>query len=222
MAEAATTGTAPAGDANGESQSASQQALDMLSGDTSTGTGESTDNTPKADPTDTDPEAKPDSEAVQSPETDDSGTEPEPEDLGDAGKRAIDRMKTERNTAIRAQKKAEAALAERDKTIAEQAQTIKQLKVEKLASGKLREPALALKLLADLNGSEDDKTITKAIDKLISEHPYLAPDHETDSQQTDPDGLAELLPGEALKPADRNQVNAAQFGGILSQLGISI
>ena len=135
MAEAATTGTAPAGDANGESQSASQQALDMLSGDTSTGTGENTDNAPKADPTDTDPEAKPDSEAVQSPETDDSGTEPEPEDLGDAGKRAIDRMKTERNTAIRAQKKAEAALAERDKTIAEQAQTIKQLKVEKLASG---------------------------------------------------------------------------------------
>lgn len=222
MAEAATTGTAPAGDANGESQSASQQALDMLSGDTSTGTGENTDNAPKADPTDTDPEAKPDSEAVQSPETDDSGTEPEPEDLGDAGKRAIDRMKTERNTAIRAQKKAEAALAERDKTTAEQAQTIKQLKVEKLASGKLREPALALKLLADLNGSEDDKTITKAIDKFISEHPYLAPDHETDSQQTDPDGLAELLPGEALKPADRNQVNAAQFGGILSKLGISI
>ena len=217
MAEAATTGTAPAGDANGESQ-----ALDMLSGDTSTGTGENTDNAPKADPTGTDPEAKPDSEAVQSPETDDSGTEPEPEDLGDAGKRAIDRMKTERNTAIRAQKKAEAALAERDKTIAEQAQIIKQLKVEKLASGKLREPALALKLLADLNGSEDDKTIAKAIDKLVSEHPYLAPDHETDSQQTDPDGLAELLPGEALKPAGRNQVNAAQFGGILSQLGISI
>lgn len=222
MAEAATTGTAPAGDANGEGQSASQQALDMLSGDTSTGTGENTDNAPKADPTGTDPEAKPDSEAVQSPETDDSGTEPEPEDLGDAGKRAIDRMKTERNTAIRAQKKAEAALAERDKTIAEQAQIIKQLKVEKLASGKLREPALALKLLADLNGSEDDKTIAKAIDKLVSEHPYLAPDHETDSQQTDPDGLAELLPGEALKPAGRNQVNAAQFGGILSQLGISI
>lgn len=222
MAEAATTGTAPAGGANGESQSASQQALDMLSGDTSTGTGENTDNAPKADPTGTDPEAKPDSEAVQSPETDDSGTEPEPEDLGDAGKRAIDRMKTERNTAIRAQKKAEAALAERDKTIAEQAQIIKQLKVEKLASGKLREPALALKLLADLNGSEDDKTIAKAIDKLVSEHPYLAPDHETDSQQTDPDGLAELLPGEALKPAGRNQVNAAQFGGILSQLGISI
>lgn len=222
MAEAAATGTAPAGDANGGSQSASQQALDMLSGDTSTGAGENTDNAPKADPTGTDPEAKPDSEAVQSPETDDSGTEPEPEDLGDAGKRAIDRMKTERNTAIRAQKKAEAALAERDKTIAEQAQTIKQLKVEKLASGKLREPALALKLLADLNGSEDDKTIAKAIDKLVSEHPYLAPDHETDSQQTDPDGLAELLPGEALKPAGRNQVNAAQFGGILSQLGISI
>ena len=222
MAEAATTGTAPAGGGAGESQSASQQALDMLSGDTSTGTGENTDNAPKADPTGTDPEAKPDSEAVQSPKTDDSGTEPEPEDLGDAGKRAIDRMKTERNTAIRAQKKAEAALAERDKTIAEQAQTIKQLKVEKLASGKLREPALALKLLADLNGSEDDKTIAKAIDKLVSEHPYLAPDHETDSQQTDPDGLAELLPGEALKPADRNQVNAAQFGGILSKLGISI
>lgn len=222
MAEAATTDTAPAGDANGESQSASQQALDMLSGDTSTGTGGNTDSTPKADPTGTDPEAKPDSEAVQSPETDDSGIEPEPEDLGDAGKRAIDRMKTERNTAIRAQKKAEAALAERDKTIAEQAQTIKQLKVEKLASGKLREPALALKLLTDLNGSEDDKTITKAIDRLVSEHPYLAPDHETDSQQTDPDGLAELLPGEALKPAGRNQVNAAQFGGILSQLGISI
>lgn len=222
MAEAAATGTAPAGDANGESQSASQQALDMLSGDTSTGTGENTDNAPKTDPTGTDPEAKPDSEAVQSTETDGSGTELEPEDLGDAGKRAIDRMKTERNTAIRAQKKAEAALAERDKTIAEQAQTIKQLKVEKLASGKLREPALALKLLTDLNGSEDDKTIAKAIDKLVSEHPYLAPDHETDSQQTDPDGLAELLPGEALKPADRNQVNAAQFGGILSQLGISI
>lgn len=222
MAEAAATGTAPATNADGESQSASQQALDMLAGDTSTGTGENTDNTPKTDTTGPKPEAKPDSEAADTPETDDSGTEPEPEDLGDAGKRAIDRMKTERSNAIRAQKRAEAALAERDKTIAEQAQTIKQLKVEKLASGKLREPALALKLLTDLNGSEDDKTITKAIDKLISEHPYLAPDHETDSRQTDPDGLAELLPGEALKPADRNQVNAAQFGGILSQLGISI
>lgn len=222
MAEAAATGTAPATSADGESQSASQQALDMLAGDTSTGTGENTDHTPKADTTGPKPEAKPDSEAADTPETDDSGTEPEPEDLGDAGKRAIDRMKTERSNAIRAQKRAEAALAERDKTIAEQAQTIKQLKVEKLASGKLREPALALKLLTDLNGSEDDKTITKAIDKLISEHPYLAPDHETDSRQTDPDGLAELLPGEALKPADRNQVNAAQFGGILSQLGISI
>lgn len=222
MAEAAATGTAPATSADGESQSASQQALDMLPGDTSTGTGENTDHTPKTDTTGQKPEAKPNSEAADTPETDDSGTEPEPEDLGDAGKRAIDRMKTERSNAIRAQKRAEAALAERDKTIAEQAQTIKQLKVEKLASGKLREPALALKLLTDLNGSEDDKTIAKAIDKLISEHPYLAPDHETDSRQTDPDGLAELLPGEALKPADRNQVNAAQFGGILSQLGISI
>lgn len=222
MAEAAATGTAPATNADGESQSASQQALDMLAGDTSTGTGENTDNTPKADTSGPKPEAKPDSEAADTPETDDSGIEPEPEDLGDAGKRAIARMKTERSNAIRAQKRAEAALAERDKTIAEQAQTIKQLKVENLASGKLREPALALKLLTDLNGSEDDKTITKAIDKLISEHPYLAPDHETDSRQTDPDGLAELLPGEALKPADRNQVNAAQFGEILSQLGISI
>lgn len=222
MAEAAATGTAPATSADGESQSASQQALDMLAGDTSTGTGENTDNTPKTDTTVPESEAKPDSEAADAPETDDSGIEPEPEDLGDAGKRAIARMKTERSNAIRAQKRAEAALAERDKTIAEQAQTIKQLKVEKLASGKLREPALALKLLTDLNGSEDDKTIAKAIDKLISEHPYLAPDHETDSRQTDPDGLAELLPGEALKPADRNQVNAAQFGGILSQLGISI
>lgn len=222
MAEAAATGTAPATSADGESQSASQQALDMLAGDTSTGTGENTDHTPKTDTSGPKPEAKPNSEAADTPETDDSGIEPEPEDLGDAGKRAIARMKTERSNAIRAQKRAEAALAERDKTIAEQAQTIKQLKVEKLASGKLREPTLALKLLTDLNGSEDDKTITKAIDKLISEHPYLAPDHETDSRQTDPDGLAELLPGEALKPADRNQVNAAQFGGILSQLGISI
>lgn len=222
MAEAAATGTAPATSADGESQSASQQALDMLAGDTSTGTGENTDHTPKTDTSGPKPEAKPNSEAADTPETDDSGIEPEPEDLGDAGKRAIARMKTERSNAIRAQKRAEAALAERDKTIAEQAQTIKQLKVEKLASGKLREPALALKLLTDLNGSEDDKTITKAIDKLISEHPYLAPDHETDSRQTDTDGLAELLPGEALKPADRNQVNAAQFGGILSQLGISI
>lgn len=222
MAEAAATGTAPATSADGESQSASQQALDMLAGDTSTGTGENTDHTPKTDTSGPKPEAKPNSEAADTPETDDSGIEPEPEDLGDAGKRAIARMETERSNAIRAQKRAEAALAERDKTIAEQAQTIKQLKVEKLASGKLREPTLALKLLTDLNGSEDDKTITKAIDKLISEHPYLAPDHETDSRQTDPDGLAELLPGEALKPADRNQVNAAQFGGILSQLGISI
>lgn len=220
-AAAAATGATPTGEANGEGRSASQQALNVLAGDTSTGTGETTDNTPEAATTGPEPEAKPHPEAEASTDADDSGPEPEPDDLGDAGKRAIDRMKTERSTAIRAQKKAEATLAERDAELAEAKNIIRQLKIEKLANGKLRNTSDALVFLTDLNGDEDDKTITKAIDKLISERPYLAPDREADKDD-DPDGLAALFPDGTLKPTDQHTANAAQFGAVLDQLGLSI
>lgn len=216
MAEAAAEAAPAEGAATDESQTASQQALNMLAGDTATGTSQ----TPTAK--DTGPEPA----STQQPSHDDAdqqGHDEEPEDLGPAGKRAIERMKTERSSAIRAQKKAESALAECETKLAAANKTIRQLRIKDLAAGKLRDTSLALKLLTDLNGDEDDKTITKAIDKLVSDYPYLAP--ESNSQQQpddDPDMLRSLFPAGTLKPADQHQVSAAQFGGILDQLGISI
>lgn len=207
MAEAATANAA-APDAEGpDTANASQQALNMLTGNAATASPEEPEQTVTQEP-----ESKPETK------TRGTGEDPDGEDaLGDAGKRALERMKTERNNAIRAQKKAEAQLAEANNTI-------RQMRVEKLASGKLREPALAVKLLTDLNGDEDEKAIIKAIDKLVSEHPYLAPDLPEKDTQSEDDRLAALFPDatRTLKPSDRHQVNADQFGGILNQLGINI
>lgn len=194
----------------------------MLAGDTATGadqaqtkgTGQKPE--PAKQPEHDEPEPTPYEKETDSPE--------EPDDLGDAGKRAIERMKTERTNAIRALKKTESALAQRDAELAEAKQTIRQLRIEKFAAGKLREPSLALKLLTDLNGDEDDKAIMKAIDGLISDHPYLAPENETqDKERADESArLASLFPDGSLKPADQHTANAAQFGAVLDQLGISI
>ena len=159
-------------------------------------------------------------------ETDDGGnadetpdaSEDDGEELGDAGKRAIDRMKDERNKAIRSQKRAEKQLAEAKSTIAH-------MRIEKFATGRLRSPEDAFAFLTDLNGDEDEKTISKAIDRLVSEKPYLAPEREESKQAEKPANPLETLFGSAestLKPSDQNTVNADQFGGVLEQLGISI
>lgn len=203
MAEAADSAAETSSEQNDAANATtSQQALDMLTG---------TPTTAPAPETETPVEAE--QHEPTSPETDDESVE-----LGDAGKRALERMKSERNSAIRGQRKAEQQLAEAK-------QTIRQLRIEKLSAGRLRDPDLAFKLLDDLKGDEDDKAIVKALDKLVAAHPYLAPETAPSPQTArDPDSVEALFPdlSQPLKPSDQHRVTASQFGGILEQLGINI
>lgn len=131
---------------------------------------------------------------------DDSGAD----SLGDPGKQALDRMKTQRNDAKKLAKEREAEIAElkrqleaKDKSpeenelekaraearaeaiTAANARVIRS-EVKSAAAGKLRNPALAIKLLdltdfdVDENGDVDTDQIQEAITDLLEENPELA------------------------------------------------
>lgn len=121
--------------------------------------------------------------------------------LGDAGKKAIDAMKAERNEArsemkaLRAELDALNAAAEgreqehqaelerqklKDEAIAEANQRVLKAEVRAAAAGKLADPADALKFI-DLSsfevtedGTVDASGIADAIDVLLKDKPYLA------------------------------------------------
>lgn len=139
-----------------------------------------------------------------SDDEDDSDDEAGADDLGDKGKQALDRMKTARNDAKKLAKEREAEIAElkrqlaaKDKTpeeneleaaraearaeaiTAANARVIRS-EVKSAAAGKLRNPALAIKLLdltdfdVDENGDVDTDQIQEAITDLLEENPELA------------------------------------------------
>lgn len=137
-------------------------------------------------------------------EHDDQDDDPGADSLGDPGKQALDRMKTQRNDAKKLAKEREAEIAElkrqleaKDKSpeenelekaraearaeaiTAANARVIRS-EVKSAAAGKLRNPALAIKLLnlsdfdVDENGDVDTDQIQEAISDLLEENPELA------------------------------------------------
>lgn len=121
--------------------------------------------------------------------------------LGDAGKKALDAMKQQRNAARREARDlkrriadleakagdgkdgddAEAVKAEaRREALAEANERILRSEVKAAAAGKLADPADALRLLdlsaleVDDDGSVDEDEIADAIDDLVKRKPYLA------------------------------------------------
>lgn len=125
----------------------------------------------------------------------------EVEGLGDAGKKAIDAMKAERNEARAEQKRVMAELealkaaaegrekehqAElerqklKDEAIAEANQRVLKAEVRAAAAGKLADPADALKFIdfssfeVTEEGSVDASGIADAIEVLLKDKPYLA------------------------------------------------
>ena len=127
-------------------------------------------------------------------------------ELGDAGKRALDAMKTERNAA-RAEAKASKAetdrliaeIANKDKPAEEQAleaaraearteatakanERIVRAEVKAAATGKVKNPAIALKLIdvsaieVDEDGEVDSDALDQAITGLLTAYPELAAD----------------------------------------------
>lgn len=148
--------------------------------------------------------------------------------LGDAGKNAL---KAERTRAATAERNAKALqrrldeletanLSEVDRAIKEakdaaRAEALAEVgvervkdKVEAAAGGKLADPDLAPALLGDLtrfvgdDGSIDKKAISTAIDELVKDKPYLAPNGAT--------GRPTPLPGGGSRPpAAGNPINEA-------------
>lgn len=155
-----------------------------------------------------DPPADPNTDPGEDPSTDPAGQNDGDDDgadsLGDPGKKALDRMKAERNEAKKAARERDAEIAElkrqieaKDKTPEEneleaaraeaRAETLSKAnervlrsEVKSAAAGKLRNPADALKLLDlkdfDVNedGDVDTDQIQDAISDLLEEKPYLA------------------------------------------------
>ncbi|QDH85595.1 scaffolding protein [Brevibacterium phage 4C] len=155
------------------------------------------------------PPADPNTDPGEDPNTDPAGQNDDDDDdgadsLGDPGKKALDRMKAERNEAKKAARERDAEIAElkrqieaKDKTPEEneleaarveaRAETLSKAnervlrsEVKSAAAGKLRNPADALKLLDlkdfDVNedGDVDTDQIQDAISDLLEEKPYLA------------------------------------------------
>lgn len=164
-----------------------------------------TSNNGEPDP-DTDDQSTTDEPIDQSDDVDDTDDDEDDgaDALGDPGKQALDRMKTQRNEAKRLAKERENEIAElkrqleaKDKTpeeneleqvraearaeamTAANARVIRS-EVKSAATGKLRNPALALKLLdltdfdVDENGDVDTEQIQEAITDLLEENPELA------------------------------------------------
>ncbi|MCD1286492.1 MULTISPECIES: hypothetical protein [unclassified Brevibacterium] len=176
---------------------------------------------------------------------DDNGTE----DLGDKGKQALDRMKTARNDAKKLAKEREAEIAELKRQLAAKDNSAEENELENAraearaeaitaanarvirsevksaAAGKLRNPALAIKLLdlsdfdVDENGDVDTEQIQEAITELLEENPELAAQggnasfdsgrgkHPRKKKLTKQD-LAGMSPNEIAKAYDEGRVEA--------------
>ena len=157
---------------------------------------------PNEDPT-TDPNEDPGTDPAGQVDPADGDAEGA-DSLGDPGKKALDRMKSERNEAKKAARERDAEIAELKRQIAakdktpeenelEQARAearteamttanarVVRSEVKSAAAGKLRNPALAIKLLdltdfdVDENGDVDTEQIQEAISDLLEENPELA------------------------------------------------
>lgn len=130
----------------------------------------------------------------------DTGDTGEPEGLGDAGKQAIDRMKTKWTTERDKRKALEAELEKlrapksdgdepdieairreaATQAVAAANERILKAEVRAAAAGKLADPADALRLMdmsqfeVDSEGNVDAQEITEAIDSLLESKPYLS------------------------------------------------
>ncbi len=178
--------------------------------------------------------------------------------LGDKGKQALDRMKAERNTARdqlnafknlgltpeklqeligKSAEDAKAAEDARTKRDAESAALVKanerlvRAEIKAAASGKLTNPALAIRLLdlssfdVDDDGEVDATAIAAAIDELITKEPYLASvQGETKRFQGGADSGTRGTAGkpqvteEQLKSMTPDQIVKAQNEGRLTKL----
>lgn len=151
----------------------------------------------------TDPNETPGTDPADLDDTDDGDAEGA-DSLGDPGKKALDRMKSERNEAKKAARERDAEIAELKRQIAAKDKTPEENELEQVraearaeamttanarvvrsevksaAAGKLRNPALAIKLLdltdfdVDENGDVDTEQIQEAISDLLEENPELA------------------------------------------------
>lgn len=165
--------------------------------------------------------------------TGDGATEvvPGEENLGDAGKKALDAMKADRNAARAKAAEAEAEIArlravaegkeaefkaEQERRAVEAAalgkanERIKKAEIRAAAAGKLNDPADALRYL-DLDefevsddGEVDTDAVKEAIDRLISTKPYLAVAQGTRFQ-----GTADQGARKADSPSEEQQLEKA-------------
>lgn len=163
--------------------------------------------------------------------------------LGDAGKKAIDRMKAERNAAKSEAAEAKKQLAElqqaneteTDKRIREATEQalaganarVVSAEVRAQAAGKLADPADAIKFL-DLNkfevddtGAVDQDAISAAIDELVKSKPYLAPQRRDGFQGTADGGARKdaskpsQLTADDVKRMSPEQIEEARVAGRL-------
>lgn len=125
-----------------------------------------------------------DSEDVESDDDDDESDDEGANKLGDAGKKALDRMKAERNAARKELREYKAKHEPKSKEAAGAdarfAQKILRSEIKAAAAGKLADPADAHRFL-DLeqfevgeDGDVDEDEIAEAIDDLLEKKPYLA------------------------------------------------
>lgn len=143
---------------------------------------ESTEDENDADDSDADEDAD-DTDADESEDSDDDGAE----DLGDAGKKALDRMKAKLKDERAKRRAAEAKLTDKDgddsadsEVLAKANARILRSEIRAAAAGKLADPKDAYKFLdldsfeVDDDGNVDEDEIADAIDDLIKQKPYLA------------------------------------------------
>jgi hypothetical protein len=194
---------------------------------------------------DADDQQDDDTDASDADDTDDTDAQ----ELGDKGKRALDSMKAKVKAATTARKAAEAEAArlkaEKDnagKPAEEQALNAARLEgataataaankriirseVKAAAAGKLKNPALAVKLIdldsleVDEDGEVDEEAIAEAISALLEENPYLAAqggDTKFDSARGKPKqkpkltkaDLDKMTPEQVAKAYDEGRVQA--------------
>lgn len=151
------------------------------------------------------------SEPTSDTETEDESAPIEGEEqLGDAGKRALDRMKNEL-------KQTKRELAQSNELVNTYKAKEFSTALTKAAEGILTDPSLAPALLTSLDATSDDAAIKEALAALIKQHPALAVKESTDPFAA----LAKESPTVPdMQPLPPDAINAATFGAQLEQLGI--
>lgn len=188
---------------------------------TTTGTGEGGITVHEVDPVQEPMAAEPTPKAQAEPEHNEPEPEPKPEPepepdpnpedkLGDAGKRALTSLRRENR-----------ALVKENDQLREQVEQLRheryEARVERLATGKLRYPKTAIRLLDGVDADSDDKAITKAIDALLKDMPGLGSEPEPTSEPEPAPDFAGAMAGNG---GNKTAINAALFAGKLSQFGI--